>query len=81
MINPRVDIAFKKIFGVKQNTDILMSLLNAIVGENDQIDEIELLNPYNECNFQKDKLSILDIKARNTLTKTYFLSTSENLIL
>lgn len=73
MINPRVDIAFKKIFGVEQNTDILMSLLNAIVGENDQIDEIELLNPYNERNFQKDKLSILDIKARNKLTKTYFL--------
>jgi predicted transposase/invertase (TIGR01784 family) len=73
MINPRVDIAFKKIFGVEQNKDILMSLLNAIIGENDQIDEIELLNPYNERNFQKDKLSILDIKARNKLTKTYFL--------
>lgn len=73
MINPRVDIAFKKIFGVEENKDLLMSLLNAIVSENDQIDEIELLNPYNERNFQKDKLSILDIKARNKHTKTYFL--------
>lgn len=73
MINPRVDIAFKKIFGIEQNKDLLISLLNAIVSEKDQIDEIELLNPYNERNFQKDKLSILDIKARNKITKTYFL--------
>ena len=73
MINPRVDIAFKKIFGVEENKDILISLLNAIISEEDQIDEIELLNPYNERNFQKDKLSILDIKARNKITQTYFL--------
>ncbi len=47
LVNPRVDIAFKKIFGVEENKDILMALLNAIVSEEDQIDEVELLNPYN----------------------------------
>jgi len=73
MINPRVDLAFKKIFGTEENKDILISLLNSIVSEEDQIDEIELLNPYNERNFKKDKLSILDIKARNKLNGTYFL--------
>jgi len=72
-INPRVDIAFKKIFGVEENKDILISLLNSIISEEDQIDEIELLNPYNERNFKKDKLSVLDIKARNKNTKVYFL--------
>ncbi len=35
MINPGVDIVFKKIFGVEQNKDILISLLSAIVSEND----------------------------------------------
>ena len=73
MINPRVDLAFKKIFGVEKNKDMLISLLNSIVSEQDQVDEIELLNPYNEKNFKKDKLSVLDIKARNAITKTYFL--------
>lgn len=72
-VNPRVDIAFKKIFGVEENKDILMSLLNAIVSEEDQIDDIELLNPYNERDFKNDKLSIVDIKARNKHTKVYFL--------
>ena len=73
IINPRVDIAFKKIFGVEENKDILISLLNSIISEEDQVDEIELLNPYNERNFKKDKLSVLDIKARNKHTKTHFL--------
>ena len=73
MINPRVDLAFKKLFGVEENKDILLSLLNSIVSEEDQIESVELLNPYNERNFKKDKLSVLDIKARNKHDGTYFL--------
>ncbi|MGR3973617.1 MAG: Rpn family recombination-promoting nuclease/putative transposase [Candidatus Rhabdochlamydia sp.] len=63
-ISPRVDIAFKKIFGVEENKDLLISLINSIVGEDDQVSEITLLNPYNPQSFTNDKLSILDIKAR-----------------
>ena len=63
-ISPRVDIAFKKIFGVEENKDLLISLINSIVSEEDQVAEITLLNPYNAQNFRQDKLSILDIKAQ-----------------
>src|SRR5260221_4102223 len=63
-VSPRVDIAFKKIFGVEENKDLLISLINAIVSKEDQISEVTLLNPYNPKNFKKDKLSILDIKAK-----------------
>ena len=63
-ISPRVDIAFKKIFGVEENKDLLISLINSIVGEEDQVAEVTLLNPYNPKNFRQDKLSILDIKAK-----------------
>lgn len=64
-INPRVDIAFKKIFGVEENKDLLISLINSIVGAQDQVSDVTLLNPYNPKNFKTDKLSILDIKATN----------------
>jgi predicted transposase/invertase (TIGR01784 family) len=64
-ISPRVDIAFKKIFGVEENKDLLISLINSIVGAEDQVSNITLLNPYNPKNFKTDKLSILDIKATN----------------
>lgn len=63
-ISPRVDIAFKKIFGVEENKDLLISLVNSIVSKEDQVTDITLLNPYNAKNFKKDKLSILDIKAK-----------------
>lgn len=62
-ISPRVDIAFKKIFGVEENKDLLISLINSIVSLDDQVSDVILLNPYNAKNFKKDKLSILDIKA------------------
>ena len=64
-ISPRVDIAFKKIFGVEENTDLLLSLINSIVGAEDQVTEVTLLNPYNAKSFKTDKLSILDIKAKS----------------
>ena len=65
-INPRVDLAFKKIFGVEENKDLLISLVNSIVSEKDQVENITLLNPYNAKNFKNDKLSILDIKAEGS---------------
>ena len=60
-LNPRVDIAFKKIFGVEENKDLLISLVNSILTKKDQVKD--LTHPYNPQNFHNDKLSILDIKA------------------
>ena len=50
LINPKVDIAFKKIFGVEENKDLLISLINSIVSNADQVSEVTLLNPYNPKN-------------------------------
>jgi predicted transposase/invertase (TIGR01784 family) len=63
-ISPRIDIAFKKIFGVEENKDLLISLINSVVSDEDQVADVTLLNPYNAKNFKTDKLSILDIKAK-----------------
>jgi len=70
-ITPKVDIAFKKIFGVEENKDLLISLINSIVSDEDQVTKITLLNPYNNKNFKNDKLSILDIKASGETGKKF----------
>ena len=70
-INPRIDLAFKRIFGVEENKDLTISLLNSIISEEDQVADITLLNPYNPQNFAEDKLSILDIKARGCNGKLF----------
>ncbi|WP_375331607.1 Rpn family recombination-promoting nuclease/putative transposase [Candidatus Tisiphia endosymbiont of Temnostethus pusillus] len=70
-ITPRVDLAFKKIFGVEENKDLLISLINSIVGQEDQVAEVTLLNPYNPKSFKSDKLSILDVKAKSVDGKRF----------
>ena len=64
-INPRVDFAFKKLFGSEENKDLLISLINSMVRERDQVVDLELKNPYSLAAYREGKLSILDIRARD----------------
>ncbi len=64
-INPRVDFAFKKLFGSEENKDLLISLINAIISAQEQVVEVELKNPYNLADYRAGKMSILDIKAKS----------------
>lgn len=66
-IDPRVDYAFKKVFGTEANVPILADFLNAVLDPHPRIVELELLNPFNDKDTADDKLSILDIKARDAL--------------
>ena len=64
-INPKIDLVFKKLFGTEENKDILLSLINAVLPENQQITDLTLKNPYNISDYAEGKLSILDIKAED----------------
>ena len=63
-LTPKIDIAFKRIFGVEENKDLLISFINSVVSEADQVADVTILNPYNPQHFANAKLSILDIKAK-----------------
>jgi predicted transposase/invertase (TIGR01784 family) len=64
-INPKIDFAFKKIFGSEDNKDILISFLNAIIYEEQPvIQDLEILNPYLAPKIRGVKDTYLDIKAR-----------------
>lgn len=71
-ITPRVDFAFKKLFGSEENKDLLISLINSIVSEQEQVIEVTLKNPYNLADYRAGKMSILDIKAKNEITGRWF---------
>ena len=62
-IRPTNDFAFKKTFGSERNKTVLMSLLNSILELSLPITDLTIENPYNERDFQDDKLSVLDVKA------------------
>ena len=66
IINPMIDCVFKAILGTEKNKNLIIHFLNAVLelcGGN-RITDITLLNPYNERNFITDKLSVVDVKAR-----------------
>jgi len=63
-INPKLDYAFKKIFGSEQSHDILISFLNAMLYEgNDTIKAIEILDPYLAPKLRGIKDTYVDVKA------------------
>jgi predicted transposase/invertase (TIGR01784 family) len=66
-VDPKVDYAFKHLFGRDATRPILMNVLDSVLNPppGHHIREIELLNPFNAKEALDDKLSILDIKARD----------------
>ncbi len=64
-INPIVDCVFKALLGSRQNTNLLVHFLNAVLGPTDhvQVQEVYITNPYNEKEFLSDKLTIVDVMA------------------
>src|SRR5258707_11084 len=66
-IDPKVDYAFKRFLGRDETRPILIDVLDRVlkppVGH--CIADVELLNPFNPKETPDDKLSILDIKARD----------------
>ncbi len=73
-INPKTDFAFKKIFGSKQSTDILISFLNAILYQSRPIiEDLEILDPYQAPRIKGIKDSYLDVKATIVGNKTVII--------
>ena len=72
-IDPTVDYAFKRLFGVPQTRDLLISLIEAVMEPppEQRIVELDLLNPFNDRESPTDKLSILDIKARDQMGRQF----------
>ena len=66
-VDPTVDYAFKHLFGRDATRPILVDVLNSILAPapGHDIRDIDLLNPFNAKEALDDKLSILDIKARD----------------
>lgn len=66
-IDPKIDCVFKALLGSESNRSLLIHFLNAILGPelSAPITWVDILNPYNEREFLNDKLSIVDIKARD----------------
>ena len=66
-IDPKVDYAFKRFLGLERTRHILIDVLDRVLNPppGKRIEDIELLDPFNPKETPDDKLSIVDIKARD----------------
>jgi predicted transposase/invertase (TIGR01784 family) len=72
-IDPKIDCVFKALLGAEENRNLLVHFLNAILADDlaAPITEVEILNPYNDKEFLDDKLSVVDVKARDSGGRLY----------
>jgi predicted transposase/invertase (TIGR01784 family) len=66
-IDPKADYAFKHVFGRESTRPLLISVIDSVLNPppGRHIRDVDLLNPFNPKEALDDKLSILDIKARD----------------
>ena len=74
-IDPKVDYAFKRVFGSDENREILLSLLNAVLSSpgTRPLRDIEILNPFSHKETLDDRLAILDIKATDERGREFLI--------
>ncbi len=70
-IDPLVDFAAKRLLGSPEHSRITLHFLNSVLAFTDRIVDVTILNPINMKDFDSDKLSILDIKATDSVGRRY----------
>ena len=72
-IDPKIDCVFKALLGSVENRNLLIHFLNAVLVDDltSPITEAEILNPYNDKEFLDDKLSVVDVKAKDSEGRLY----------
>lgn len=72
-IDPKVDFAFKWVFGREQNEDLLLDLLNSILEPlpDRRLESVTILNPLLPGDTEDSKLAVLDILARDSRGRQY----------
>jgi predicted transposase/invertase (TIGR01784 family) len=63
MLDPKIDVVFRKLFGSEENKECLISLINSVVNATSPIVDVTIKNPFNLAAYRGAKESILDIKA------------------
>ena len=72
-IDPMIDYPFKLIFGKQENEPIILNFLNAVIQPKNEIVAVKVQNPFNDKEFENDKLTIVDIRVKDSHGATYHI--------
>ena len=72
-VDPKTDIAFKKIFGNEAHKSILIEFLNEMLELEYPIENVEILNSYQPPKFEGMKNTSLDVKAKDSSEREFIV--------
>ena len=74
-INPTIDCVFKALLGSEKRKHLLIHFLNSVLECHEdpekKVVDVRILNPYNEREFEDDKLGVVDVKAREASGRNF----------
>ncbi|SJM90526.1 Rpn family recombination-promoting nuclease/putative transposase [Crenothrix polyspora] len=72
-IDPKIDCVFKALLGSEENQNLLIHFLNAFLEQElaEPLVSVDIINPYNDKEFLSDKLSVVDVKAKDSHDRFY----------
>lgn len=74
-LDPKMDVAFKKLFGNQAKSEIIISFLNSIMGNKDgaKIEKVTIIDPFHYPDSEDKKKSIVDVKCVDQRGHTYIV--------
>jgi predicted transposase/invertase (TIGR01784 family) len=72
-VDPKTDIAFKKIFGNEAHKSILIEFLNEMLELDYPIESVDILNSYQPPKFEGLKNTSLDVKAKDSSDREFIV--------
>jgi predicted transposase/invertase (TIGR01784 family) len=73
-LDPKNDLAFRRIFGTEKNKDILIHFLNDMFGRTtDPIEKVSFLKPQQEPEIDAQRVSIVDVLCEDTLGNRFII--------
>ncbi len=70
-IDPKVDFAFKLVFGSPDHTAVTIHFLNSVLAPQQPITAVEILNPIQGKDRSEDKLVVLDVLAEDAIGRKF----------
>ena len=74
-INPTIDCVFKALLGSEKRKHLLIHFLNSVLECHEdperKVVDVRIQNPYNEREFEDDKLGVVDVKAREASGRNF----------
>lgn len=78
-MNPYTDFGFKKLFGTEMNKELLISFLNALLPDRQEIVDVTYLNTEHLGTLERDRRAVFDVYCENRQGEKFLVEYEDSL--